>query len=176
MRASRNRVVVPARQATQTGGIDSLESILGLPKSLTFGLWWSRMQFLQEHRIYAIVLTLFCNFWRWIRYNYFLALPSAEDNLFSAFYIDIWIPCRTSIYHIRISRECWMIYRGPGFLVVGWFDLAPRTLLPSLVSKLSLFLSLPCVSPVELTDGRGGKGGGGAKSYDGEKAWSSINH
>jgi hypothetical protein len=33
-----------------------------------------------------------------------------------------------------------------------------------------------CVSPVELTDGRGGRGERGAKSYDSEKAWSSINH
>jgi hypothetical protein len=35
------------------------------------------------------------------------------------------------------------------------------------------------VSLVELTDGRGGegeKGREGAKSYDSEKAWSSINH
>ncbi len=31
---SRNRVVVPARRTTQAGGIDSLESILGLLKSL----------------------------------------------------------------------------------------------------------------------------------------------
>jgi hypothetical protein len=31
---SRNRVVVPARQATQPGGIGSLETILGLLKSL----------------------------------------------------------------------------------------------------------------------------------------------
>ncbi len=31
---SRNSVVVPARQATQPGGIGSLESILGLIKSL----------------------------------------------------------------------------------------------------------------------------------------------
>jgi hypothetical protein len=30
----RNKVVVPGRQATQPGGIDSLESILGLLKSL----------------------------------------------------------------------------------------------------------------------------------------------
>ncbi len=29
---------------------------------------------------------------------------------------------------------------------------------------------------VELTDGGGGGGGGGPKSYEGEKAWSSINH
>jgi hypothetical protein len=33
------------------------------------------------------------------------------------------------------------------------------------------------VSLAELTDGRGGGGGGkGAKSNDGEKAWSSIIH
>jgi hypothetical protein len=38
-------------------------------------------------------------------------------------------------------------------------------------ASVSLYQS-SCVSPVELTDGRGG----GAKSYDGEKAWSSINH
>ncbi len=35
---SRNRVVVLARQATQPGGTGSLESILGLLKSLKFGL------------------------------------------------------------------------------------------------------------------------------------------
>jgi len=35
---------------------------------------------------------------------------------------------------------------------------------------------LSSVSPIELTDGRGGRGGVGAKSYDGKKAWSSINH
>ncbi len=35
---SRNRVVVLARQATKTGGISSLDSILGLFKSLKFGL------------------------------------------------------------------------------------------------------------------------------------------
>jgi hypothetical protein len=33
------------------------------------------------------------------------------------------------------------------------------------------------VAPVEITDGRGGGCGGGAKSYDdGEKAWSFINN
>jgi hypothetical protein len=31
------------------------------------------------------------------------------------------------------------------------------------------------VSPVELTDGRGGRWGGGAKTYNREKAWSSMN-
>jgi hypothetical protein len=53
------------------------------------------------------------------------------------------------------------------------YDLAPISPFPvSKLSVLSLFLSLP-VSPVEFTDGRGG--GGGAESYDGEKAWFSIN-
>jgi hypothetical protein len=35
---SRNRVILPARQATKAGGIDSLESIPGLLKSLKTGL------------------------------------------------------------------------------------------------------------------------------------------
>jgi hypothetical protein len=63
-----------------------------------------------------------------------------------------------------------MIYRGPGFLAVP----SPAPCYPPPVSKLSLFLSLLltcCVSPVELPGG-----GGGAKPFDGEKDWSSINH
>jgi hypothetical protein len=32
------------------------------------------------------------------------------------------------------------------------------------------------VSSVELTDGRGGEGAGGAKLFDGVKDWSTINH
>ncbi len=49
-------------------------------------------------------------------------------------------------------------------------DLAPPP--PSFLS-FSIFL---CVAaPVEITDGREGGRGGGAKSQDDEKAWSSIN-
>jgi hypothetical protein len=33
-----------------------------------------------------------------------------------------------------------------------------------------------CVSAVELTETRRGGGGGGAKSFDGEKVWSSMYH
>jgi hypothetical protein len=46
-------------------------------------------------------------------------------------------------------------------------------------SPFSKFLSLKfLVSPAELTGGGGGgeRVGDGAKSYDGEKSWSSINH
>ncbi len=54
--------------------------------------------------------------------------------------------------------------------------LLAHPLLPSLVSKLSLFLSLPVCRQVEIADwGRGG-GGRGAQFYDREKAWPSINH
>ncbi len=76
------------------------------------------------------------------------------------------------------SREYWMFDRWPGLLTVV-YDLAP----PS--------HPLPSVSPIgdtqedcerELTrwrvwEGGGGvDGGGGAKSYNGEKAWSFISH
>ncbi len=69
-------------------------------------------------------------------------------------------------------REFRMIYREPGFLAVVWFG-SSLHLLPSLSC---LFSQPSCVSPVELAEGRGGGGGGGAKTYDDEKAWSSINH
>jgi hypothetical protein len=47
----------------------------------------------------------------------------------------------------------------------------------SLVSKFSLFLSLPvCRQSSLLTGEGGGEGEQGAKSYDSEKACSSINH
>ncbi len=48
-----------------------------------------------------------------------------------------------------------MFYRGPGLLAVVWFGLAPSTPpSPPPLSKLSLSQS-SCVSPVELTYGRG---------------------
>ncbi len=64
----------------------------------------------------------------------------------------------------RVLNE--FIYRGPGLLTVVRLGSSP-----SLVSKVSLFLSLPVCRPIELT-----KIWGGAKSYDGEKVWSSIIH
>ncbi len=71
-----------------------------------------------------------------------------------------------------------MIYSGQGFLAVVRFGSSP---IPSPLSrKQAVFLSQStCVSPVELTDGRGGGGAGGSgrgdKSNDREKAWPSIN-
>ncbi len=59
------------------------------------------------------------------------------------------------------------------------YDSAPRPtpFVPfSRQQVFSLFLIIP-VSSVEVTDGRGGEERvRGAKSYDREKAWSSINH
>jgi hypothetical protein len=55
-------------------------------------------------------------------------------------------------------REYYLIYIGPCFLAVVHMGLAPPP--PSLVSKLSFFLSQSsCVLPVEL-EGGGGRGWG----------------
>jgi hypothetical protein len=65
-----------------------------------------------------------------------------------------------------------MIYRGPGFLA------APPPLhspLPPSASCLSFSVFL-CVASRVYCDWRGEGGGGGAKSYDIEKAWPDINH
>ncbi len=67
------------------------------------------------------------------------------------------------IYRSFRSREYWMIYRGPGFLAVVWFGSSPT-----------------CVSPVALTDGRGGKWVGWGMSpwshiiYDGENSFNTL--
>jgi hypothetical protein len=70
-----------------------------------------------------------------------------------------------------------MIYRGHAFSLS--YDSAFPPLLPpprSHQQVVSLTRS-SCASPIELTDWRGGGGGGErAKPYDGEKAWSYINN
>ncbi len=73
------------------------------------------------------------------------------------------------------TREYLMIYRGPGFLAVVHI-IRLLAMHPSFPPSLQQVVSLSqssCVSPVELT---GGKGGRGAKSYDGEKTRPSINN
>jgi hypothetical protein len=74
----------------------------------------------------------------------------------------------------------------------GWFG-SPRVLFDlqrTMLSRCRMIWLLPplsrqqvvalsqssCVTPVELTDGRGGEDRGGAKSYDGEKGWCSVKH
>ncbi len=55
--------------------------------------------------------------------------------------------------------------------------LLPLSPPPSPVIKFVFLSQSSCVSPVELTNEKGGMGDvGGAKSYDLEKAWSSRNH
>jgi hypothetical protein len=63
------------------------------------------------------------------------------------------------------SIECIIDFSRP-------YDLAPSPP-PYPVSKFSLFLSLPRCLPPSLLGGGGGERTE-AKSYDGEKAWSSI--
>jgi hypothetical protein len=69
-----------------------------------------------------------------------------------------------------------MLYRRQAFLAVVN---SPTPFSPFPISRLHVvsLSQFSCVSPVELTVGRGGRGdGGGVKAYDGEKAWSSVNH
>jgi hypothetical protein len=68
-----------------------------------------------------------------------------------------------------------MIYRVSDFLAS--YDSAPRPphLRPGLFSKLFLILSLPVRRRSSLLRG-GGMEGGGAKSYEGEKAFLSLKH
>ncbi len=69
------------------------------------------------------------------------------------------------------AREYWIVYRGPGFLALIWFGSSPAPSHP-----------LPSVSSCCDTQEDGERettfwqGGGGAKSNDSEKDWSSINH
>ncbi len=74
------------------------------------------------------------------------------------------------------SREYWRIYREPGCLAVVWFGSSP-TPPPPPVSELDLRLKgrLKRESTCWL-ERVGGWGGRGAESYNGEKAWSSINN
>ncbi len=70
----------------------------------------------------------------------------------------------------------WTICRGPGILLaVIWFGSSP-VLSPSPVSKSSIFLSLPLCRAGRAYWREGVGGGRGAKLYDSENAWSSINH
>ncbi len=75
------------------------------------------------------------------------------------------------------TREYWMVDRGLGFVVIVWFGSYCRpSTPPPLLAVNCLSFSVSCMSPDHLLTGEEGKGcGGEAKSYGGEKAWSSIN-
>jgi hypothetical protein len=68
-------------------------------------------------------------------------------------------------------KEYWIIYREPGFLAVVLFDSFPP---PSPVSKLDRRHTGRLLKRDNFLTGEGEGVGEGAKSYDGEKAWSSI--
>jgi hypothetical protein len=70
-----------------------------------------------------------------------------------------------------------MNYRGPGFSPLYDLALPPPPLPPLFREQVVSRSQSSCVSPVELTDGRGrrGRGWGVTKSYDGEEAWFSVN-
>jgi len=69
------------------------------------------------------------------------------------------------------GREYSMIYRGPDFLPVIWFGSSPPLPSPPLIRPRRYMGRLRKKGSL-----RTGEGGEGAKSDDGEKTWSSINH
>ncbi len=84
----------------------------------------------------------------------------------------MWVGATVTVIAITYCPEYWMIYRGPGFLVVGWFASTP-TFSPSPVSKLDQrhtgrLKMTPCW--------QGGRSGRGAESCDHKKAWFSMHH
>ncbi len=78
-------------------------------------------------------------------------------KLFVAQFFDV-SNNRAFSWIIGSSKEYWLAYRGPsGFLTIGWFGSSP-TPFPLLPSGSCLSFSVFCVSPVELTERRGGEG------------------
>ncbi len=70
-----------------------------------------------------------------------------------------------------------MIYRGPGFLAIVWFDSSPTPSPSSSGSKLDRqHTGTEKERQVMYWRERGEGGGWGAKPYDRKKAWSSINN
>ncbi len=59
------------------------------------------------------------------------------------------------------TREYWMIYRGPDFLMIVWLGSSPTPFSPSPVSKLPLYFSLPVWRRQSLLTAEREKGGGG---------------
>ncbi len=86
-------------------------------------------------------------------------------SILALFYIDC-LPCL--IVGPLFCREYWMIYGGPGFLAVVWFGSTPPSPLSNLDRKTE--------KERQLAEERGWEVGEGAKSYNGENAWSSIYH
>ncbi len=104
----------------------------------------------------------------------FFLLPSARCRL--------WLHCCTlyTVYSVglswnykRLPQREWFI-EDQAFLPL--YDLAPPPLPHPLSHQLPLFLNLPVCRWSSLWMGERGGGGRGAKSYDGEKEWSSNKH
>jgi hypothetical protein len=84
--------------------------------------------------------------------------------------------CQKEQHKYTVPAESieWFI-EGQVFSLSYYF--APPHPLPLSRRQIVSLSQFSCVSPVEISDGREVEGGGwGAKSYDSEKAWSSLNH
>jgi hypothetical protein len=102
----------------------------------------------------------------WLLYNFWPGSESLSKRYGSRDTTSKWTQQFNNVRKASYTEYC-TIHKGPGFLAVVWFGLAPPTPLPS-VSKLSPFLSLSvCRRPI-LPKGEGGGRGGALK---GTVAW-----
>ncbi len=69
------------------------------------------------------------------------------------------------------SREYWMIYIWPGFLAVVWFGSTPTSSPHFPTTSCLSFSVILCIAGRDYW-----REGGETKSYNGEKAWPSLNH
>ncbi len=95
-------------------------------------------------------------------------------------FVIILVCCATEGKTNDEEQRGWMIYRGPSFLsfllVVLNSHTPPPPTSPLYRQQIVSLSQSSCVSPIQLTDGKGGGGGRrGAEPYDRKKAWSSIN-
>ncbi len=99
-------------------------------------------------------------------------------NIYRTVRIDVQFIVFSRRWQKYVRKEYWMIHRGPGGLSpcrMTW--LTPPLPLPSLHSASCLSFSVFLWVAYRAYWWERGKGGrAGYKSYDSEKAWSSINH
>jgi len=69
-----------------------------------------------------------------------------------------------------------MIYRGPGFLAVAWFDSSPTLSTPFASVSSTGDTQEDWEREATFWRKRGEWGGFGAELHDRKKSWSSINH
>ncbi len=112
---------------------------------------WVTHQLLKEKKIYSCLNLI----------GLWVQTLQEKHELQEEMYCNCLYRCRAatqSAVDVCHSREYLMIYRGPGFLAVVRFGSSPTPSHPLFPQPLVSLSQSSCLSPVDLTDGRGGRG------------------